>query len=106
MATLETDIAGGVSFALTNEQRELRGLAREFAEKEIRPKAAEYDEHQTHPADIIAKAHEVIHEPSPARVARRPGACVLRGDAGRELNFAARDRHVDLRQRSRGPTGS
>src|SRR5207248_2534158 len=31
----------------------------EFADKEIRPVAAEYDEHQTHPADVIAKAHEV-----------------------------------------------
>jgi len=59
MTTLETGVAGGVSFALTDEQRELRALAREFAEKEIRPKAAEYDEQQTHPADIIAKAHEV-----------------------------------------------
>ena len=49
----------GVSFELTDEQRELRRLAREFAEKEIRPKAAEYDEHQTHPADIVAKAHDV-----------------------------------------------
>ena len=49
----------GISFALTGEQRELRGLAREFAEKEIRPKAAEYDEHQTHPADVVATAHEV-----------------------------------------------
>src|SRR3954467_790714 len=49
----------GVSFALTEEQRALRELAHEFAEKEIRPKAAEYDEHQTHPADVIAKAHEV-----------------------------------------------
>src|SRR3954469_18111952 len=49
----------GVSFALTDEQRALRELAHEFAEKEIRPKAAEYDEHQTHPADVIAKAHEV-----------------------------------------------
>jgi acyl-CoA dehydrogenase len=51
--------ATGVSFALSDEQRELRRLAREFAEKEIRPKAAEYDEHSTHPADIVAKAHEV-----------------------------------------------
>jgi acyl-CoA dehydrogenase len=59
MATVETGVAGGVSFALIDEQRELRALAREFAEKEIRPKAAEYDEHQTHPADIVAKAHEV-----------------------------------------------
>ena len=49
----------GVSFALTDEQKALRELAREFAENEIRPKAAEYDEHSTHPADVIAKAHEV-----------------------------------------------
>ena len=59
MATVETGVAGGVSFALTDEQRELRALAREFAEKEIRPRAAECDEHQTHAADIIAKAHEI-----------------------------------------------
>src|SRR6185436_1405486 len=59
MTQLETGVAAGVSFALTPEQRELRVLAREFAEKEIRPKAAEYDEHSTHPADIVAKAHEL-----------------------------------------------
>jgi acyl-CoA dehydrogenase len=58
MATTEA-IGSGVSFELTEEQRALRELAHEFAEKEIRPKAAEYDEHQTHPADVIAKAHEV-----------------------------------------------
>src|ERR687883_2143865 len=52
-------VADGISFALTDEQKALRELAHEFAEKEIRPKAAEYDEHQTHPADVIAKAHEV-----------------------------------------------
>jgi acyl-CoA dehydrogenase len=51
--------AGGVSFALTDEQKALRALAREFAEKEIRPRAAAYDEHSTHPADVIAKAHEL-----------------------------------------------
>src|SRR4029453_19591343 len=51
--------ATGVSFALTDEQKELRALAREFAEKEIRPHAAEHDEHQTHPGDIVAKAHEL-----------------------------------------------
>ncbi|HEV3479141.1 MAG TPA: acyl-CoA dehydrogenase family protein [Gaiellaceae bacterium] len=49
----------GVSFALSDEQRELRQVVREFAENEIRPKAAEYDEHSTHPADIIAKAHAI-----------------------------------------------
>jgi acyl-CoA dehydrogenase len=58
MATTEA-IGTGVSFALTEEQRALRELAHDFAEREIRPKAAEYDEHQTHPADVIAKAHEV-----------------------------------------------
>ncbi|MES1246270.1 MAG: acyl-CoA dehydrogenase family protein [Actinomycetota bacterium] len=47
-----------MSFALTDEQKALRELAREFAEKEIRPKEREYDEHMRHPADVIAKAHE------------------------------------------------
>jgi acyl-CoA dehydrogenase len=59
MATIEQALAGGVSFALTEEQKALRELAREFADKEIRPRAAEYDEHSTHPADVIAKAHEL-----------------------------------------------
>jgi acyl-CoA dehydrogenase len=59
MAVVEEAKTTGISFELTDEQRELRRLAREFAEKEIRPKAAEYDEHSTHPADIIGKAHEV-----------------------------------------------
>jgi len=58
MSTLETSV-GGISFALTSEQSELRALAREFAEREIRPVAAEHDEQQTHPAGVIAKAHEV-----------------------------------------------
>src|SRR5918992_2731123 len=59
MTAMETGVAGGISFALTPEQRERRGRAREFADKEIRPKAAEYDEHQTHPADLVEKAHEL-----------------------------------------------
>ena len=59
MASTEHAVAHGVSFALTDEQRALRELAHEFAAKEIRPKAAEYDEHSTHPADVVAKAHEV-----------------------------------------------
>src|SRR6187549_4045047 len=59
MATIEQGVGSGVSFALSEEQKSLRELAREFAEKEIRPKAAEHDEHQTHPADVVAKAHEL-----------------------------------------------
>src|SRR3954471_570542 len=66
MATTEAT-ATGVSFALTEEQKALRELARDFADNEIRPKAAEYDDHSQHPADVIAKAHEVglmnIHVP-------------------------------------------
>src|SRR4029077_5607142 len=67
MATIEQGVGTGVSFALTEEQRALRDLAHEFAEKEIRPREREYDEHSTHPADVIAKANEVglmnIHIP-------------------------------------------
>ena len=59
MATIEERTAGGVSFGLTDEQRALRDLAHDFAEREIRPKEREYDEHSTHPADVIAKAHEL-----------------------------------------------
>jgi acyl-CoA dehydrogenase len=59
MTTMDQIVASGVSFALTEEQLALRDVAREFAEREIRPKAAEYDEHSTHPADVIEKAHEV-----------------------------------------------
>src|SRR6266705_1497653 len=57
----------GISFELTDEQKALRDLAHEFAEKEIRPREAEYDEHSTHPADVIARAHEIglmnVHVP-------------------------------------------
>jgi acyl-CoA dehydrogenase len=53
MATIEEAVSGGISFALTEEQKSLRRLAREFAENEIRPRAAEYDAHSTHPADVI-----------------------------------------------------
>src|SRR5690348_11387199 len=67
MAMVE-QATGGVSFALTDEQKELRALAREFAAKEIRPKAAEYDVAMRHPVDVIAKAHEVglmnLHVPA------------------------------------------
>src|SRR6187397_3276092 len=59
MSTTEETVATGISFALTEEQRALRELAHEFAAREIRPRSAEYDDHQTHPADVIAKAHEV-----------------------------------------------
>lgn len=77
MTPTEARVAQGVSFALTAEQRELRTLAREFAENEIRPRAAEYDEQQIHPADVIAKAHELglmnVHLPSELGGLELPG---------------------------------
>jgi len=59
LAIIEHGSATGISFALTEEQRALRSLAREFAEREIRPRAAAYDADGTHPADVIAKSHEL-----------------------------------------------
>src|ERR671937_911001 len=59
MAIAEREVAAGVSFGLTDEQRALRELAHDFAEREIRPKEREYDERSTHPADLVAKAHEI-----------------------------------------------
>src|SRR5437660_11150257 len=59
MATLEERTTTGVSFGLTDEQKALRDLAHDFAEREIRPKEREYDEGSTHPAEVIAKAHEL-----------------------------------------------
>jgi acyl-CoA dehydrogenase len=54
-----TQITSGISFALSDEQRALRELAHDFANREIRPVAADYDERSQHPADVIEKAHEV-----------------------------------------------
>src|SRR5688572_27463045 len=59
MAIMERGLGTGVSFELTDEQKALRHLAREFAQNEIRPRAASYDEHSTHPVEVIEKAHEV-----------------------------------------------
>jgi acyl-CoA dehydrogenase len=63
-----TPVAAGVSFALSDEQKELRALAREFATNEIRPRAAAYDVQMKHPADVIEKAHAVglmnLHVPA------------------------------------------
>jgi len=48
-----------VDLTLTDEQKDLRELAHNFAEKEIRTVAWEYDENHTFPSEIINKAHEV-----------------------------------------------
>jgi acyl-CoA dehydrogenase len=48
-----------VDFTLTDEQKNLREMAHDFAAKEIRPVAWEYDKDGTWPQDIIEKAWEV-----------------------------------------------
>jgi acyl-CoA dehydrogenase len=48
-----------VDFTLTDEQKDLRELAHNFAEKEIRPVAWEYDKDSTWPQEIVEKAWEV-----------------------------------------------
>jgi acyl-CoA dehydrogenase len=48
-----------VDFTLTDEQKALRELAHDFAAKEIRPVAWEYDRDGTWPQQIIEKAWEV-----------------------------------------------
>jgi alkylation response protein AidB-like acyl-CoA dehydrogenase len=48
-----------IGFELTEEQRELRAWAHEFAEKEIRPVAAEYDEKEEMPWPVLEKAAQI-----------------------------------------------
>jgi acyl-CoA dehydrogenase len=48
-----------LDFTLTEEQRNIRELAHDFAEKEIRPVAWEYDRDATWPEQIISQAWEV-----------------------------------------------
>ena len=48
-----------LDFTLTEQQRNIRELAHDFAEKEIRPVAWEYDRDATWPEQIISKAWEV-----------------------------------------------
>ncbi len=48
-----------VDFTLTDEQKDIRDLAHDFSEKEIRPVAWEYDKDSTWPQEIVDKAWEV-----------------------------------------------
>ncbi|MGH2745831.1 MAG: acyl-CoA dehydrogenase family protein [Thermoleophilaceae bacterium] len=48
-----------LDFTLTEEQRNIRELAHDFAQKEIRPVAWEYDRDATWPQEIIDKAWDV-----------------------------------------------
>ena len=48
-----------VDFTLTDEQKDIRELAHDFAAKEMRPVAWEYDKDSTWPQEVVQKAWEV-----------------------------------------------
>ena len=48
-----------VDFTLTDEQKSMREMAHDFAEKEIRPVAWEYDKEGTWPQELVDKAWEL-----------------------------------------------
>jgi alkylation response protein AidB-like acyl-CoA dehydrogenase len=69
-----------VDFTLTDEQKALQEMAHEFAEKEIRPVAWEYDVEGTWPQEIIDKAWElgIMNNHLPEEYGG-PGASYLEG---------------------------
>lgn len=48
-----------IDFGLTEEQQQLRDWAHEFAEKEMRPVAAKYDEEEEMPWDVLQEANKI-----------------------------------------------
>ena len=48
-----------LDFSLTPEQEAIRDLAHDFAEREIRPVAAEYDRSEEFPYEVVRKAHKL-----------------------------------------------
>jgi alkylation response protein AidB-like acyl-CoA dehydrogenase len=56
---MHDDSPRGISFALTDEQEQIRHVAREFAEAEIRPHVAYLDETQEFPHEIFRKLGEL-----------------------------------------------
>jgi acyl-CoA dehydrogenase len=52
-------INGSINFALTEEQKMIQQLAREFAQKEIAPVAEQYDRSHEYPWPVIKKAQEL-----------------------------------------------
>ncbi|HET9050538.1 MAG TPA: acyl-CoA dehydrogenase family protein [Candidatus Dormibacteraeota bacterium] len=48
-----------LDFSLSDEQEEIRRLAHDFAEREMRPVAAHYDDTEETPWDVMRKAHDL-----------------------------------------------
>jgi alkylation response protein AidB-like acyl-CoA dehydrogenase len=55
----QSSVQLGVSFELTEEQKQFQELAHDFAENEIRPVAPRYDEAEEFPWAVIQKAHQL-----------------------------------------------
>ncbi len=53
-----------LAFSLTSEQEQIRELAHQFAEKEIRPVAAHFDETEEFPYEVVKKAHRLGLSPA------------------------------------------
>jgi len=53
-----------LDFSLTQEQEAIRQLAHEFAEREMRPVAAHYDETEEFPYEVVTKAHRLGLSPA------------------------------------------
>src|SRR3978361_550223 len=106
-----------VDFTLTDEQRNLREMAHDFAMKEIRPVAWEYDKDGTWPADVLRKAGEGrarksarpagqggggrAHELARARGVRRAGRVIPRRMHHRGGAVLGLLRHHDVPRRQR-----
>lgn len=58
-ATQTPDTVAGPSFALTEEQKMIQNLAREFARNEIAPVAEHYDRSHEYPWPVVKKAQEL-----------------------------------------------
>ena len=96
-------------FTLTEEQRNIRELAHDFAEKEIRPVAWDYDRDATWPREIIDKAWEAgADEPPASRAVRRHGRVLFRRRPDRRGARVGlrRDRYHNRNQRASGDAGA
>ena len=93
-----------VDFTLTDEQIALREMAHDFAEKEIRPVAWEFDKDGTWPQAILEKAWELglMNSHIPEEYGG-PGVVLPRGlsDRGGALLGLLGHRHLDRGQRPR-----
>ena len=53
-----------LEFSLSDEQKVIQALAHDFAEREIRPVAAEFDESEEFPYEVVTKAHRLGLSPA------------------------------------------